>query len=167
MKNNNYFPAFCMIAVLALVVLACNFSTANLSSLKVGKDKEIKTEAAEFKTGETLYAKADVANNPDKVKVKLYMVAEDAKGIAKGETLKGSEVTLEIPGDGYASYSLPVSPGIPGGKYKLHADMMNDAGEKKDSKTADVTIKQDAPMNAPVTDMPSDTDPDTIPPPAP
>ncbi len=157
MKNKNLGLGICAVALLTFVVLACNFSTANLSSLKVGKDKEIKTESAEFKTGETLYAKADVANNPDKVKVKLYMVAEDAKGINKGETLKGSEVTLDIPGDGYASYTLPISLGIPGGKYKLHADMMNDAGEKKDSKTADVTIKQDAPPSDTETDTDSDS----------
>lgn len=138
MKNLKTFSI--AIALLVFVAIGCNMSTANLSSLKTSKDKEGTSETTTFKSGDTLYGKAQVSNNPDKVKVKFYLVAEDVKELSKGETLKGSDVSVEIPGDGVANYSVPVSEGFPAGKYMLHADMMNEAGEKKDSKTTTVTI---------------------------
>jgi hypothetical protein len=36
---------------------------------------------------------------------------------------------------------VPIPAGAPGGKYILTADMHNDAGEKKDGKTAALTIE--------------------------
>lgn len=162
------FGLFTIAGFLALTIFmaqGCNFSTANLSSLKTSKDADGKTEASSFTTGETLYANAVVANNPGKVKVKFQLLAEDVKGINKGEMLKGSDVTVDIPGDGVAKYSVPVSPALPAGSYKLNADMMNEDGEKKDSKTANVTITQTAPAapTGPSSDAnsTSDTDSDT------
>jgi hypothetical protein len=110
--------------------------------LKTSKDKDGKTEASSFQNGDTLHGKAIVANNPGKVKVKLYLVADDVKGLTKGETLKGSEVSVDLNGDGTAAYTVPVTEGFLPGSYKLNADMINDAGEKKDSKTANVTIAE-------------------------
>lgn len=143
MKKTQIFFVTSVLAFAVLAAAACNFSTANLSSLKLSKDKEGKSEATSFKSGDTLYGKALVANNPGKVKVKLYLVANDVKGLNKGETLKGSEVSVDVDGDGAASYTVPVSEGFPAGTYTLNADMMNDSGEKKDSKTANVTITEE------------------------
>lgn len=126
--------------ILAFAALACNFSTANLSSLKTSKDKEGKQESSSFKSGETIYANAAVGNNPGKVKVKLYLVADDVKGLTKGATVEKSDVTLDAEGDRTISYSMPVSPMTPPGSYTLNADMVNEAGEKKDSKSVKVTI---------------------------
>lgn len=164
MKNIRLFVSIGMLALAAFVMQACEFSSANMSGLKVTKEKDGTADASQFKTGETIHAKADIKNNPGKVKVKLYLVVEDAKGLKKGETLKGSEVSVDIPGDGYATYNLPVSPALPGGKYKLNADMLNEAGEKKDGKSADITITQEAPP-APEseTDSDSNSDSDTAP----
>lgn len=142
MKNIKSFSI--AVLLLAFVALACNFSTANLSGLKTYKDKEGTSEATAFKPGDMLYAKAPVANNPGKVKVKFYLVAEDVKDLSKGETLKGSDVSVEVPGDGAATYSVPVSEAFPAGKYMLHADMMNEQGEKKDSKTTTVTVSDES-----------------------
>ena len=136
MKN---FKTFSIVSIFALVVFAalgCNVSTANLSSLKTSKDKAGTEEATSFKAGDTIYGKALVANNPGKVKVNLHLAD------AKGETLKGSEVSVDIDGDGSANYSLPTSEEMPAGSYKLTADMINDSGEKKDSKTASFTISE-------------------------
>lgn len=142
MKNSGVFSLVTVLGMLIFVSLACSMSTANLSSLKTSKDKDGKSETASFAPGDTLYGKAAVANNPGKVKVKLYLTAENVKELKQGETLKGSEVTLDIDGDGSANYSVPVSEGFPAGTYKLNADMMNDSGEKKDSKSVNVTITE-------------------------
>lgn len=133
--------------VIALFIIAtgCSFSTANLGDLKTSTDSDGKSASTSFKTGDTIYGKAPVANNPGKVKVKFYMTAEDVKGMTKGDTLKGSEVPVDIDGDMVASYTLPVVPALPGGTYKLNADMMNDKGEKKGSKSVNITVTQAAP----------------------
>ncbi|MBC7795364.1 MAG: hypothetical protein H7Z37_00665 [Pyrinomonadaceae bacterium] len=131
-----------VLAILVFIALACNASTANLSSFKASKVKDGE-ETSSFKTGDTIYGKAVVSNNPGKVKVKLYLTADDAKGLTKGETLKGSEVSIDLAENvNIAAYSLPVSEGLPAGTYKLNADMINEAGEKKDSKTANITVSE-------------------------
>lgn len=137
--------------VLALIIIAagCSFSTANLSGLTTSTDKEGKTPSSSFKTGDTIYGIAKVANNPGKVKVKFYMTAEDVKGMTKGDTLKGSEVSLDVDGDASATFNVNVVPAFPAGTYKLNADMLNDKGEKKDSKSANITVTQVAPVAAP------------------
>jgi hypothetical protein len=119
---------------LVFTALACNFSSANLSSLKTSKDKDGNSESSSFKVGDTIYGKAIVSNNPGKVKVKLYLTDD------KGQTLKGSEVSLDIDGDGSANYSLPTAEEMPTGTYKLNADMLNESGEKKDSKSTTITV---------------------------
>lgn len=141
MKNLNKFSLFTPAAILILAVIGCNMSTANMSSLTTSKDKEGKTAATTFSNGDTIFAAAAVSNNPGKVKVKTSLIAEDAEGLNKGETLNGSDVTLELDGDGVSNYSLPVTESVPPGKYKLTADMINEEGEKKDSKTVEITVK--------------------------
>lgn len=140
MKKSGTINAAIVFVFLGLVSLGCSFSSVNMSSLKTFKDEAGKTEATSFKAGDTIYGKAQISNNPGKVTVKMSLAAEDAKGITKGETIKGSEVTVNLDGDGVATYTLPIPPAAPAGTYKFNADMMNEAGEKKDSKAAPLTI---------------------------
>lgn len=140
MKNRIQLAAAC--AVLLAFGLACNFSTANMSSFKVGKDKAVTQEATSFKAGDTLYGAAVIWNAMSKTTVKFYLSADDVKGMTKGEVIKGSNVDVSVPeGGGTATYSVPLPGNIPGGKYILTADMHNEAGEKKDGKTVAVTIE--------------------------
>lgn len=143
--------AICALAIFS-AGFACSISTANLGDLKTSTDKEGKTGTGSFKSGDTLYGNVAVQNNPGKVKVKFSLVAEDVKELKKGDVLKGSDVTIDIDGDKMASYNVPVSAGFPGGKYKLNAEMINEQGEKKDSKSVDVTVTQSAPPPAATTD---------------
>jgi hypothetical protein len=137
----NKFQLVFAVAALFAVGVACNMSTANMSSLKVGKDKEVKTEAASFKGGDTIYGLAEISNSMSEVTVKFRLNAEDVKGITKGEVVPGSSVEVKLPSSGTASYSLPVPNGVEGGKYILTADMHNEAGEKKDTKSVNITIE--------------------------
>ena len=150
MKNTGT-SLFISLIALIFVAVACNMSTANLSGLTTSTDKDGKTASSTFKTGDTIYGRAPVANNPGKVKVKFTLTAEDVKGKTKGEVMKGAEAEVDLESDGIATYTLPVVSALPGGKYKLTADMLNDKGEKKDSKSADITVTQVAPV-APTTD---------------
>ncbi len=152
----NKFKTFLIAAMFAMLFTAfqaCSFSTANIGSFNSSKDKEGKEAAKSFKAGETIYATAFISNNPGKVKVKIYLVAEDAKDLKKGETLKGSEVELSIDGDASANYNLPLPEGFQGGSFKLVADMLNEAGEKKDSKSIDIKVEGGKPAEtAPAAD---------------
>jgi hypothetical protein len=135
MKKQNIFNSVAVTAIALFLLLACNASSANMSSLKTSTDKEGKSEAAKFKIGETMYGAATISNNPGKVNVKLYLVDP------KGETIKGTDVSVALDGDGVAKYNLTLPEGMTSGKYKLNADMMNEAGEKKDGKSVEVTVE--------------------------
>ena len=139
MKNK--FQLVFSIAALFAFGIACNMSTANMSSFKVGKDKEVKTEASSFKGGETIYGVATISNAPGETTVKFQLTADDVSGMTKGELVKGSNVDVKLPSSGTATYSLPIPNGVPGGKYILTADMHNETGEKKDGKTTTITIE--------------------------
>jgi hypothetical protein len=137
----NKFQLAFSIAAVFVVGIACNMSTANMSSFKVGKDKEVKTEASSFKAGDTIYGVAVISNAPGETTVKFQLTADDVSGMTKGELIKGSDVDVKLPSSGTASYSLPIPNGVAGGKYILTADMHNDTGEKKDTKTTAITIE--------------------------
>jgi hypothetical protein len=138
MKNT--FSVFAAISALIVIALACNMSTANMSSLKISKDKEGKQETTTFKAGETIYAVATISNSPGKTITKFRLRADEVAGRVKGDVIPGTEVGVELPGAGMAVYTLPIPAGANGGTFTLEADMHNDAGEKKDGKASPVTI---------------------------
>lgn len=130
--------------VIFTAAFACNMNTANLSSFKIASDKEGTKETTSFKGGDTIYGRAVIANNGGKVKVKMQINVDDVPGMTKGDMVKGSDVNVDMDGDGTATYSLPIPSGVKGGKYIVSADMINDAGEKKDSKSVNITIADDS-----------------------
>jgi len=136
------------IFILALVVMtgawACSVSTANLSDVKTGKDKDITQAATTFRAGDTVYANASVANNPGKVKVNMYMTVDDAPGMTKGSKIPNSDVSMEVDGDGTVRYNFPTSATTKGGKFTITAEMLNENGEKKDSKSTSFTVEAGA-----------------------
>ena len=127
---------------LLVTALACNFSasTANISGLKLGKDKGLSQEASSFSAGDTVYALATISNAPGAVKVKGRLAIEDVEGQQSGP-IPGLEKTLDLPGSGTASFTFSAPPsGWPAGKYKVEVLMMNEAGEQKDQKAVSFTV---------------------------
>ena len=122
--------------------LACNFSasTANISGLKLGKDKEAKAATSTFAAGDTVYAVATISNVPDKVKVKGRLVIDDVEGEDAGP-VPGLENTLDLAGDGTATFTFtPPATGWPKGKYKVEVFMLNEGGEQKDQKAESFSV---------------------------
>ena len=125
-----------------LVVLACKMSatTANISSLKIGHDREVKEESSTFASDDTVHVVAVISNAPGKVKVTGRLVIEDVEGQDKGP-VPGLEKTLDLPGSTSATFTFTPPPsGWPNGKYKVEVIMMNEDGEQKDQKTASFTV---------------------------
>ncbi|GEM_PF-5086370 len=133
MKDNlTGFLSLCLIVVAALACDNPFITTANISSLKTGKDAndsgEIKQETSDFKSCDTVYAVAQISNNGGKVKVKFETFIDDARGREPGETIKGSQINLEVDGDRPAIYNLPVPESFPKGRYKIVVEMRNEKG---------------------------------------
>jgi hypothetical protein len=130
------------LGLLLAVALACKFSasTANISSLKLGKDKAVTQESSSFAPGDTVYGVAEISNAPDKVKVTAQLVADDVEGISNGP-IPNSDVSVDLPGSGTATFNFKGPGGNwPKGKYKMEVKMLNEQGEQKDQKSADFTV---------------------------
>src|SRR3954465_11179480 len=129
-------------AVLLLAVAsACSFTTANIRSLKLAKDKEGTTEAATFGPQETIYARAIVANVPSKVTVKLRFFTEKVEGQPENAPVTAFDKSFDLPTDGEVTYFVSPPPaGWPPGKYRIEASMFVESGEQKDQKTATFTV---------------------------
>ena len=139
MKSNHLASASAFVIFLALL-LACNFSSAHLSSLKVGKDRAVTQETSSFAPNDPFYAVATVSNAPGKVQVKGRLVVEDVPGQKPGP-VPSLEKTLDLDGSGNATFSFTPPPsGWPAGKYKIEVIMLNDKGEQKDQKSASFTV---------------------------
>lgn len=127
-------------ATLVAVGLACSVTTANLSSLKIGKDKAVTSETNTFGPSDTVYAVGTVSNAPGKVKVKGLLAFEDVAGQTPGP-IPGLEKTLDLEGSGTATYTFTPPPdGWPKGKYKIEVILMDEGGAQKDQKTAIFTV---------------------------
>jgi hypothetical protein len=126
-------------AALALVAAqACSFSvsTANLSSLKLGKDKDAAQETSTFKPSDLVYAVAVVSNAGEDVKVKGRLAVVDVEG-EKAGPIPSTESTVDLPGGGTASFTLSPPPsGWPAGKYKIEVLVNGTSAGSKDFEVA-------------------------------
>ena len=138
MKNT--FGAVAAISAFIVIALACSASTANMSSLKVSKDEGGKQETTAFKPGETIHAASTISNAPGKTTTKFRLKADQVAGMSAGDVIPGSEISVDLPGSGTATYQLTIPTSVKGGKFTLEADMINEAGEKKDGKTSPITV---------------------------
>lgn len=133
----------CALCLVLATVLACNFSftTANLSSLKLSKEKSASTTASSFGPKDTIYAVADVSNSPGKIKLKGRLLADSIEGYTSGTVLPGAETTIEMPGSGTGTFTFtPTTAGWPNGSYKVEVSMLTENGEQKDQKTATFSV---------------------------
>jgi hypothetical protein len=142
MRTNKWNTALALGLLLA-VALACSFSasTANIGSLGVSKDKAGSQTASAFEPGDTVYARAEIANSISTVKVKAHIAVEDVAGQPSGP-IAASETSMDMPSSGTATFTFtPPAAGWPKGKYKVEVVMLNENGEQKDQKSASFTVE--------------------------
>jgi hypothetical protein len=138
--KRNHLASVSAFLLLGALLFACNFSTAHLSSVKVGKDKAVSQETNTFESGDAIYAVATVSNAPGKVKVKGQFVVEDVEGQKTGP-VPGLEKTLDFDGSGTATFSFTPPPsGWPKGKYKIEVTLTDDKGAQKDQKSTSFSV---------------------------
>jgi hypothetical protein len=136
MKTNKWTPLLAL-GLFVGVLLACNFSTANISSLKISSDEEGNNEKSRFGPGEKVHAVAVISNNPGKVQTRFRVLYDDVAGAESGELVRGAEKTLDIDGSRPAMFWITLPPaGFQNGRYKIEVVMLNEKGEQKDQKSA-------------------------------
>lgn len=131
-----------IVAALTLTfVSACSFTTANISSMKLSKDKEGKSETNTFAPTDSIYALATVSNVPSKVTLKFRLFTEDVVGQPKNQPVPQFDISLDLPSSGVGTYSLTPPPaGWPAGKYRIDVAMLIESGEQKDQETTSFTV---------------------------
>ena len=137
------FNSILALGCLLIVALACKFnaSTANLSSLKLGKDKSVSAETSSFGPTDTVYANAEVANSMSKTKLKARLLYDKVEGQKSGDLVPGAEVSVDLPGSGTGNFNFgPPSGGWANGSYKVEVTRFNEDNEQKDQKTGTFTV---------------------------
>ena len=129
-------------ATLMLALLtACSFTTAHLSSFKLGKDKDVTTETSKFGPKDEVWAKTEVSNVPSKVTLKFSLVLVKVEGQPEGLHNPGTDYNIDMASSGTGTYHLTPPPaGWPAGTYRVEVAMVTDSGEQKDQKTAEFTV---------------------------
>jgi hypothetical protein len=141
--NARRFKLACAVGLVLVMMAGCKFSftTANISSLKVSKDKEGKNVASSFGPNDTIYAVAEVSNAPGKVKLKARLLFDNVAGQTSGAAVPGAETTIDLPGSGTGTFTFTSSAaGWPNGSYKIEVSMLNEDNEQKDQKTATFSV---------------------------
>lgn len=140
MRSRKWSPILISVLI-AAAASACSFTTANISGLKLSKDKEGTGETTSFSPRDSIYARANVSNVPSKVTLKFRLFTEDVEGQPKNTPVSQFDTTVEIPSDGVGTYSLsPPTAGWPRGKYRIEVGMLIESGEQKDHEAITFTV---------------------------
>jgi hypothetical protein len=130
------------LTLLLSFVAGCKVSctTANISSLKLSKDKEGTVQTKEFAPTDTIYAKAYVSNNGSTVTLKFRVIAEKVEGEKENIPVPGSDFSGDLAApNNYAVYHLSPDRAWPAGRYRLEVVMLYN-GEQKDQKSDTFTV---------------------------
>jgi hypothetical protein len=133
----------CALLIVLAATLACKFcfTTANISSRKVSKDKQASTATSSFGPQDTVYAVAQVSNAPDKMKLKARLLFDKVEGSKSGDPVPGAETTIDLPGSATGTFTFtPTDAGWPAGSYKVEVSLINEDGEQKDQKTETFSV---------------------------
>ena len=131
------------LGTLILVSMACNFSvsTANLSDLKFGKDKDASSPTTTFKPEDEIFAVTAVNNASGKNKVKFRLLFDDVEGAKSGAVAYKVEKELEVDGSRAVWLNFSVPGGMVPGTYKMETVLAGEDGKQHDSKTATFTVE--------------------------
>ena len=143
MQTNRWNLALAL-GVILVAALACNYSftTANVSALKLGKDKDVKTETSSFGPKDAVYGVATISNTSDKHKVKIRLLYDDVKGQDSGKLVPGTEASNTSSGAGDIPLNFtPPDGGWANGRYKVEFTLSDEDGNKQiDQKTATFNV---------------------------
>lgn len=111
-------PAWAAVALVAAAVVACNvqFSTANIRSAKLARDKEGTQPTTVFGQNDVFWCIVQLANAPDDTTVKAAWTAVEAEGVEPNYAIDSKEITT---GSTVVNFNLSNNQLWPVGKYKV------------------------------------------------
>ena len=130
------------LGVLILVSIACNFSvsTANLSDLKFGRDKEASNPTTTFDPEDEIFAVTSINNASGTNKVKFRLLFDDVEDRESGTLAHKLEREMEVEGSRDIWFTFSVPGGFFPGRYKTEAVLTGEDGKELDRKTSTFTI---------------------------
>lgn len=147
-----------VLAVVMLAALACSFSTANLSEIKFGKDKDGGGAGTSFKPGDEIFAITSVNNAMGKNKVKFRVLFDKVEGSQSGAVAYKLDTTTDVEGSRPIWFNFSNPEGFIPGTYKTEVVLMGEDGKELDRKTGSFTITGESPNKTAKTDAPSSGD---------
>lgn len=124
----------------------CSFTTAGLSDITFGKNKEVTPPATSFNTGEEIYASVDATGLPSgKHKLTWKVTYDNVTGKTKGEEVGKRDMELTAASKVWTQFSSPLP-----GDYKVEATLTDEAGKTIATKSGTVKVTGTAPA-APAT----------------
>lgn len=122
----------------------CSVTTAGLSDIKFGKNKEANPAATSFNTGEDIYALVDATGIPSgKHKLTWKVSYDNVAGKGKGEEIGKKDTELTSSSQIWTSFSSPLP-----GDYKVEATLTDEDGKTIATKTGMVKVTGTAPAAA-------------------
>lgn len=134
-----------IVMLFAVTIAACSFdvSTANISSLKLSKDKEGTKQTSSFGLKDDVYANGTISNAPGKVKLRWRLIVEKVEGQPENAPATNLDRSFDLEGDGHSDYHLSApQDGWPPGKYKVEFSLLDESGVQKDQKIAPFTMSE-------------------------
>ena len=128
------------IGVLIFISMACNasFSTANLSELTFGKDKNATATSGTFKPEDQIFAISAVNNASGKNKAKFRVLFDKVDGSQSGSVAYNLENEMEV--EGSRSFWFTIPDGLAPGSYKVELVLKDEDGKELDRKTGGFTV---------------------------
>ncbi|HMQ03298.1 MAG TPA: hypothetical protein PKD26_05235 [Pyrinomonadaceae bacterium] len=133
----NLFGSVFSTALLIVVATACNFNytSANISELKFGKNDRAEPSTKSFNTGEDIYAVAVISNAKGKFKLTWRMSYENVPGKGKGEEIGTNSREFEDSSRLWQTFSTPLT-----GEYKVEATLQDDKGKTIETRADTVMV---------------------------
>jgi hypothetical protein len=130
------------IGILIVISMACSasFSTANLSEIKFGKDKDASGASTSFKPEDEIFAVTAVNNASGKNKVKIRVLFDKVEGAQSGAVANNLETDMTVEDSRAIWFNFAIPGGIDPGSYKVEFVLSNEDGKELDRKTGSFTI---------------------------
>jgi hypothetical protein len=126
--------------MMALTACSFSFSTANLSDLKFGKDKNASSASTSFKPEDEIFAVTAVNNTSGKNKVKFRVLFDKVDGAQTGTVAYKLDKDLEVEESRPVWFNFSLPSGFASGSYKVETVLTNEDGKELDRKAGNFTV---------------------------
>lgn len=130
--------------LLLTAVPACNFNvaTANLSQLRLGKNRAAEPARGTFAPDDKVFAVSRTNNTGGKNRIRYRLLFEDVKGAESGTVAYNLEKELVVEGSREFRLVFSVPSGFAPGRYRIEAVLLDEYGDTElDREAAVFTVR--------------------------